>query len=204
MVFGRVRPRVAVFTTPNREFNPLFADFPGPFRHWDHRFEWTRSAQGKKESQTQIPAKKSPHLRKRAYILQYILFGFFFRAKLAFTFHNVIVLLYTSVPRAEFLSWARGIASDYPDYRLEEPCPGVGVPEAGAPLAGGREWSEGRHGRCSQMAVFVRRDFEEVAGRWEGEEEEQVREEGEEQVREEGEEEEEEEEEPAVAEEEYK
>ena len=58
MVFGRVRPRVAVFTTPNREFNPLFADFPGPFRHWDHRFEWTRSAQGKKESQTQTPAKK--------------------------------------------------------------------------------------------------------------------------------------------------
>ncbi len=71
------------------------------------------------------------------------------------------------------------------------------MPEAGAPLAGGLEWSEGRHGRCSQMAVFVRRDFEEVAGRWE-EEEEQVREEGEE------EEEEEEEEEPAIAEEEYK
>ncbi len=72
----------------------------------------------------------------------------------------------------------------------------MGVPEAGAPLAGGREWSEGRHGRCSQMAVFVRRDFEEVAGRWEGEEEE-VREEGEEEEEEEGEE-------PAVAEEEYK
>ncbi len=72
----------------------------------------------------------------------------------------------------------------------------MGVPEAGAPLAGGLEWSEGRHGRCSQMAVFVRRDFEEVAGRWEGEEEEQVREKGEE--------EEEEGVEPAVTEEEYK
>lgn len=69
VVFGRVRPRVAVFTTPNREFNPLFADFPGPFRHWDHRFEWTRSAHWKKESQTQIPRKKSPSpLRKRAYV----------------------------------------------------------------------------------------------------------------------------------------
>ena len=32
-----------MFTTPNQEFNVLFPNFDGPFRHWDHKFEWTRS-----------------------------------------------------------------------------------------------------------------------------------------------------------------
>ena len=41
-VFGFIRPKLAVFSTPNSEFNVLFPDFEGPFRHWDHRFEWTR------------------------------------------------------------------------------------------------------------------------------------------------------------------
>ncbi|OQV15939.1 putative Small RNA 2'-O-methyltransferase [Hypsibius exemplaris] len=43
-VFGVVQPKLAVFTTPNVEYNPLF---PGGSvevrRHWDHRFEWTRA-----------------------------------------------------------------------------------------------------------------------------------------------------------------
>ena len=42
VVFGFLRPRLAVFTTPNAEFNVLFPDFSG-MRHWDHKFEWTRA-----------------------------------------------------------------------------------------------------------------------------------------------------------------
>jgi len=43
-VFGVIRPKIAVFTTPNSEFNVKFGpSFVGPFRHWDHKFEWTRS-----------------------------------------------------------------------------------------------------------------------------------------------------------------
>jgi hypothetical protein len=42
-VFGVIRPKLVVFTTPNSEFNVRFGpDFEGPFRHWDHKFEWTR------------------------------------------------------------------------------------------------------------------------------------------------------------------
>ncbi len=42
-VFGSMRPRHVVVTTPNAEYNvryPALAD--GGFRHPDHRFEWTR------------------------------------------------------------------------------------------------------------------------------------------------------------------
>ncbi|XP_033227680.1 uncharacterized protein LOC117179734 [Belonocnema kinseyi] len=39
-IFGYVKPQVAIMTTPNFEFNVLFKK-PG-FRHWDHKFEWTR------------------------------------------------------------------------------------------------------------------------------------------------------------------
>ena len=41
-VLGVIRPRLWVVTTPNSDYNVLFPDFPGPFRHWDHRFEWSR------------------------------------------------------------------------------------------------------------------------------------------------------------------
>jgi hypothetical protein len=37
-----MRPKLVVVTTPNAEYNTLFPDFEGPFRHWDHKFEWTR------------------------------------------------------------------------------------------------------------------------------------------------------------------
>ncbi|XP_022238883.1 small RNA 2'-O-methyltransferase-like isoform X2 [Limulus polyphemus] len=40
-VFGYIQPRVAIFTTPNKDFNCLFPELKG-FRHWDHKFEWDR------------------------------------------------------------------------------------------------------------------------------------------------------------------
>jgi 3' terminal RNA ribose 2'-O-methyltransferase Hen1 len=44
VVFEHARPRVAVVTTPNREYNARFEGLPaGAFRHRDHRFEWTRA-----------------------------------------------------------------------------------------------------------------------------------------------------------------
>jgi 3' terminal RNA ribose 2'-O-methyltransferase Hen1 len=44
VVFGEVRPGTVVVTTPNAEYNALFAILAaGTFRHPDHRFEWTRA-----------------------------------------------------------------------------------------------------------------------------------------------------------------
>ncbi|MDT0617813.1 methyltransferase domain-containing protein [Salinisphaera sp. P385] len=42
-VFGRLRPRMLVMTTPNREYNRLHGLSPGQRRRPDHRFEWTRA-----------------------------------------------------------------------------------------------------------------------------------------------------------------
>jgi 3' terminal RNA ribose 2'-O-methyltransferase Hen1 len=43
VVFGDAKPRTAVVTTPNAEYNVLFEGMaPGTMRHKDHRFEWTR------------------------------------------------------------------------------------------------------------------------------------------------------------------
>jgi 3' terminal RNA ribose 2'-O-methyltransferase Hen1 len=42
-LFGDARPRTAVVTTPNVEYNVLFETMPQDrLRHQDHRFEWTR------------------------------------------------------------------------------------------------------------------------------------------------------------------
>jgi len=41
-VLGVIQPKVWIVTTPNSDFNELFPNFTGPFRHWDHRFEWSR------------------------------------------------------------------------------------------------------------------------------------------------------------------
>lgn len=41
-VFGRMRPRTVIVTTPNAEFNSLLGVPPHRFRHPDHRFEWDR------------------------------------------------------------------------------------------------------------------------------------------------------------------
>ena len=40
-LFGLMRPKVVVLTTPNGEYNVLFKNFSG-MRHYDHKFEWTR------------------------------------------------------------------------------------------------------------------------------------------------------------------
>ncbi|XP_017108196.2 small RNA 2'-O-methyltransferase [Drosophila bipectinata] len=45
-IFGLMQPKVAVFSTPNADFNVIFKPFntllPNGFRHDDHKFEWTR------------------------------------------------------------------------------------------------------------------------------------------------------------------
>ena len=43
VLFDCARPKRAVITTPNSEYNVRFATLPiGQFRHKDHRFEWSR------------------------------------------------------------------------------------------------------------------------------------------------------------------
>jgi 3' terminal RNA ribose 2'-O-methyltransferase Hen1 len=43
VVFEFARPHVVIVTTPNAEYNTLFAAMPaGALRHRDHRFEWNR------------------------------------------------------------------------------------------------------------------------------------------------------------------
>jgi len=43
VLFEFARPKTAVVTTPNVEYNVRFPTLPaGKFRHKDHRFEWTR------------------------------------------------------------------------------------------------------------------------------------------------------------------
>ena len=43
VLFESARPKTAVVTTPNAEYNVRFDTLPaGQFRHKDHRFEWTR------------------------------------------------------------------------------------------------------------------------------------------------------------------
>ncbi|MFT4100678.1 MAG: hypothetical protein QM674_06510 [Burkholderiaceae bacterium] len=44
VVFGAAQPQTVIVTTPNAEYNALFANLSaGSFRHPDHRFEWTRA-----------------------------------------------------------------------------------------------------------------------------------------------------------------
>ena len=43
IVLGYLRPRVAIFSTPNSDFNVVFTKLQsGKFRHWDHKFEMSR------------------------------------------------------------------------------------------------------------------------------------------------------------------
>lgn len=41
-VFGVISPNIVIVTTPNSDFNVVFNLPPGKFRHWDHKFEWSR------------------------------------------------------------------------------------------------------------------------------------------------------------------
>ena len=44
VLFEQARPKTALITTPNSEYNVRFESLPvGQFRHPDHRFEWTRA-----------------------------------------------------------------------------------------------------------------------------------------------------------------
>jgi len=44
VLFEAARPGTIVLTTPNAEYNVMWASLPaGRFRHGDHRFEWTRA-----------------------------------------------------------------------------------------------------------------------------------------------------------------
>jgi hypothetical protein len=51
-IFGKLKPYVVFVTTPNSEFNVCFGsekteedgkDAKTTFRHWDHKFEWSRN-----------------------------------------------------------------------------------------------------------------------------------------------------------------
>ncbi|XP_054740224.1 small RNA 2'-O-methyltransferase isoform X1 [Anastrepha obliqua] len=43
-IFGFMQPKIAIFSTPNSEFNVLFQPLlANGFRHDDHKFEWTRA-----------------------------------------------------------------------------------------------------------------------------------------------------------------
>ncbi|KAK3912606.1 Small RNA 2'-O-methyltransferase [Frankliniella fusca] len=41
-IFGFIQPEIAIFTTPNSDFNVLLKGMQGKFRHFDHKFEWSR------------------------------------------------------------------------------------------------------------------------------------------------------------------
>ncbi|RWK99794.1 MAG: 3' terminal RNA ribose 2'-O-methyltransferase Hen1 [Mesorhizobium sp.] len=44
IVFGETAPKSVIVTTPNADYNALFANLaPGAFRHPNHRFEWSRA-----------------------------------------------------------------------------------------------------------------------------------------------------------------
>jgi len=43
VLFGFYRPEVIIISTPNKEYNQCIKGFDlNTFRHWDHKFEWTR------------------------------------------------------------------------------------------------------------------------------------------------------------------
>lgn len=90
-IFGIIKPKIAIITTPNGEFNKLFNMKPGDFRHPDHKFEFTRQ---------------------------------------------------------QFNDYCQDIVSNYPNYHVQ--IEGIGPPP--------KEVNED-FGCCSQLALFVRKDF---------------------------------------------
>jgi len=54
VLFGFYRPKLIIISTPNKEYNKCIKGFdPNTFRHWDHKFEWTRD-EFKKWCETQL------------------------------------------------------------------------------------------------------------------------------------------------------
>jgi hypothetical protein len=43
-IFAQYAPRTLIVTTPNKEYNAVYAMDQEEMRHGDHRFEWTREA----------------------------------------------------------------------------------------------------------------------------------------------------------------
>ncbi len=43
LLFGYLKPKTVVLSTPNREYNAVWPGLGGGLRHPDHRFEWTRA-----------------------------------------------------------------------------------------------------------------------------------------------------------------
>lgn len=43
LVFGFMRPKTVVLSTPNRDYNAVWPGLGGGLRHPEHRFEWTRT-----------------------------------------------------------------------------------------------------------------------------------------------------------------
>ncbi|XP_055844490.1 small RNA 2'-O-methyltransferase [Episyrphus balteatus] len=41
-IFGFIQPKIALFSTPNSDFNVLFTPLANGFRHHDHKFEWSQ------------------------------------------------------------------------------------------------------------------------------------------------------------------
>ena len=41
-IFGFIKPKHVIISTPNSEYNVIFNNSPPRFRHWDHKFEWSR------------------------------------------------------------------------------------------------------------------------------------------------------------------
>ena len=61
-VFGTAKPNAVIITTPNAEYNVVFDGLPGgAFRHWDHRFEWTRGQF--QDWSTQVADRRKCHVR---------------------------------------------------------------------------------------------------------------------------------------------
>lgn len=88
-IFSYIKPKLVILTTPNSEFNVLFGG-PPRFRHYDHKFEWTRE---------------------------------------------------------QFEDWCNSVCERYPDYQVKYFGVGPG-PEEFDHL-----------GCCSQLGLFVRKDF---------------------------------------------
>lgn len=41
-IFGFIQPKIAMFSTPNSDYNVLFKSLKNGFRHPDHKFEWSQ------------------------------------------------------------------------------------------------------------------------------------------------------------------
>lgn len=55
-IFAYVQPKLVIISTPNADFNVLFKKM-GKFRHYDHKFEWSREQFEDWHENLKFPAK---------------------------------------------------------------------------------------------------------------------------------------------------